>query len=788
MLIKQWLDSLVNRAVALVVIAIVLSALLVTVSGFLLSRSELEQQARNQVETIATLIAGELDDKLALRLETLNHVAQGLSMPEDAMVARAGILIRRQTALEHLFDAVFLMDKNGRIIAENPEDFRQVGLDASGREYFRRVSSTFTPVISEPFISNYKGKPAVMIAAPIFDHRQHFIGVIGGGIVLDGNNFLDQIGSVRIGATGYFGVSTRSGLEVANQRSEEAMAPVQVANPTLRNAMEGFEGTVDTRDGNGVRTIMSVQQLTQVPWFVSASWPAREALAPITRTIDAFLWLLLLVAVLIAPLALWRFRRLMAPLKTLGNQIRERHLGMRSDPVDVSGGREIRQVAEIFNTVMDERDEVLVSLAEREAFFRSLTHSAPIGIVQTDVLGRIEFANPAFEAIVGQPAEELANSYLASRVHRMDRLEAIAGWKQAIRNQTIFRGQMRLEATASDQVIWGDVMTAAIQTPEKSLGNITVVRDISHELEVEEALRAEQQRADTILGVLQEGVLLVDAGGVIRYANDAACRLLGTEEDCVSGNFFQLVTIETDQREMTRQEFLAAEDLVSLYVTVRNTEGRPFPIDLTMLHIRQGREDERLVFVLRDDSERRRQEERLSWEATHDSLTQLLNRRAFNASLNSCLGESPRQGARSVLMLIDLDHFKPVNDEGGHLLGDDLLKRLADLFQDSVRQSDTVARLGGDEFGIILPACGMVRAEALAERIRAGVEALRIEQDGRTFGVTTCIGLTELSPEDTGPREAMARADEGCYIAKSRGRNAVVVVPSPPAGGDAGLP
>jgi diguanylate cyclase (GGDEF)-like protein/PAS domain S-box-containing protein len=781
-LIKQWFGSLVNRAVALVVVAIILSALLVTVAGSLLSRSELEQQARNQVETIATLIAGELDDKLALRLEALNHVAQNLTMSRDVLNARAQILIRRQTALEHLFDAVYLMDENGLVVAEHPEDYRQSGLDVSKREYFRRVASTLTPVISEPYLSHYQEKPAIMVAAPIFDHRQRFIGVIGGAIALDGNNFLDQFINIRIGTTGYLGVATRSGFVVVNQRDERAMSPVRVANPVLRDAMEGFEGTVDTRNSSGEKTIMSVQQLTQVPWFVSASWPAREALAPMTRTLDAFVWILLAVILLIAPLALWRFRRLMAPLKTLGEQIRERHLGMRSDPVDVAGGKEIRQVAEIFNTVTDERDEVLVSLAEREAFFRSLTQSAPIGIVQTDVLGRIEFANPAFEAIVGHPAEQLTYSYLANRVHESDRLEAIAGWKTAIRNQSVFRGRLRLASPAPDRVIWGDVMTAAIQTPEKALGTITVVRDISHELEVEEALRAEQQRAETILGVLQEGVLMVDVAGVIRFANDAACRLLGTEGECVLRNFFQLVTIETEEREITAEQFLTGDDLDSLYVTLRNSLGVPFPIDLTMLHIRQGREDERLVFVLRDDSDRRRQEERLSWEATHDSLTQLLNRRAFNASLVRTLGEAGRQEARSVLMLIDLDYFKPVNDEGGHLLGDDLLKRLADLFKDAVRQSDTVARLGGDEFGIILPACGMTRAEALAERIRADVEALRIDHEGRSFGVTTSIGLTELTAEDSGPREVMARADEGSYIAKSRGRNRVVVVPSPPAG------
>ncbi|MEE3168689.1 MAG: diguanylate cyclase [Pseudomonadota bacterium] len=782
MLRHRWFGSLVNRAVALVVGGILLSALLVTVAGSLLSRAELQQQAQSQVQTIAALVAEELDDKLALRLEALNHVAQSLTMSDQVLKTRARVLVRRQTALQHLFDGIYLVDENGRVVAEHPEAFRQTGLSVRDREYFQRVSSMLTPVISEPYRSNYQNKPAVMIAAPIFDHRQRFIGMIGGAILLEGDNFLKQFIGLRIGETGRLSLATRSGIVVADERDGRIMSPVRVANPVLQDAMGGFEGTLETRAADGERTILSVQQMSQVPWFVAASWPAREALAPITRTLDAFVWTLLGVILLIAPLALWRFSRLMAPLTALGEQIRERHLGMRSEPVSVSGGTEIRQVAEIFNTVMDERDEVLGSLAEREAFFRSLTQSAPIGIVQTDVLGRIEFANPAFEAIIGLPAEELTYSYLANRVDQADRAQAVAGWKQAIRNQSVFRGRLRLETINPDQVVWGDVMTAAIQTPEKALGTITVVRDISRELEVEEALRDEQQRAESILGVLQEGVLMVDVTGVIRYANDAACRFLGTEGECVLRNFFELVTIQNEEGPLQRDRFLAGEDLDSLYITLANNQGQSFAIDLTMLHIRRGREDERLVFVLRDDSDRRRQEERLSWEATHDSLTHLLNRRAFNASLIKCLGETSRQEAPSVLMLIDLDHFKPVNDEGGHLVGDDLLKRLAELFRESVRQSDTVARLGGDEFGIILPACGMARAEALAERIRSGVESLRIEHDGRSFGVTASIGLTALTPQDSSPREVMSRADEGSYIAKSHGRNAVVVVPSPPAG------
>lgn len=779
MMIRRWLGSLVNRAVVLVICFTLLSALVVTVVGALLSQSELEQQAKNQVSTIAQLLASEMDDRLARRLDTLSHVAKSFTMDETVLTARASVLVRQQTALQHLFDGLYLIDVNGNILAETPESYGLTGFNVSHRDYFQNASQRLTPVISEPYVSIHQDQPAVMIAAPIFDHRQRFIGMIGGALLLSGENFMEEVAGLRIGETGYLGVATRSGITLAHGRTGQVMVPVRVENPVLKAAMEGFEGTRQTRNGDGVRTIMSVRQLDQVPWFVAAVWPAREAFAPITRMTDAFLWTLFGVFGVVTPFALWRFRRLLAPLQVLGQQINERHLGVRSAPVDVSGGREIRQVAEIFNTVMDEREDVLTSLAEREAFFRSLTQSAPIGIIQTDVLGRIDFVNPAFETLIGRPASELQHTYMIQGVYEPDRGAVLNGWRQSLKNKEVFRGRFRIPSRGERDLIWGDVMTAVIETPDKTLGSITVIRDVSRELEVEEALREEQQRAENILGVLQEGVLMVDVEGRIRFANQTACEFLGAEGDCAQQNFFDLVEIQSDDKVLTHNDFLTGGDIDSLYATLKNHNDGRYDIDLTVLHVRQGRFNERMVFVIRDDSERRRQEERLSWEATHDSLTHLLNRRAFSASLLKCQAEVTEPVARSVLMLIDLDHFKPVNDEGGHLLGDDLLKRLADLFKDTVRQSDTVARLGGDEFGIILPMCGLERAEALAERIRARVEELRIEQDGRSFGVTASIGLTELVPGDSGPREVMSRADEGSYTAKSRGRNAVVVMPAP---------
>ena len=779
MLIGRWLGSLVNRAVLFVIGIAVLTALLVALAGSLLSRSELEQQAENQVATIAQLVAGELDDKLSQRLGALTHVAQGFTMSETAFEVRAKVLMRRQTALQHLFDGVYLIDAQGKILAEYPESLNMTGLDVSSRAYFRHASGQLTPHISEPYRSNHEGRPAVMVAVPVFDHQQRFIGMLGGAISLAGKHLIEELSRIRIGKTGYLAIVTRSGIVLAHGRTGEVMQPVKGVNPMLQDAMGGFEGTAQTRNSDGERIILSVQQMSETPWFVAAVWPAREAYAPATRMKDAFLWILLAVILLIVPGVMWRFRRLMAPLQELGQQVHERHLGVRSNPVGGSGGSEIRQVADIFNMVMDERDDVLSSLAEREAFFRSLTRGAPIGIVQADVLGRIEFVNPVFESIIDRKLAELGGTHLVDCVSADDREAAVEGWRKSLAQQEIFRDRIRLQGPSTGRPVWCQVMTATLETPEKVMGTITVVQDISHELEVEEALRDEQQRAENILGVMQDGVLMADTGGVIRYANHAAGRFLGADGEYLDKNVFELISIDHEDQALTHEWFLGRDDLDSLYVTLRNRSSAVFDVDLSMIHIRQGRENERLVFVLRDDTDRRREEERLSWEATHDSLTQLLNRRAFTVSLNKCLDEAARQEASSVLMLIDLDHFKPVNDEGGHLLGDELLRRLSDLFKESVRQSDTVARLGGDEFGIILPACGIERAETLSERIRAGVESLELEQDGRMFGVTASIGITELIAGDREPKDVVARADEGTYVAKSKGRNRVVVMPAP---------
>ncbi|MBR0835633.1 GGDEF domain-containing protein [Bradyrhizobium manausense] len=167
------------------------------------------------------------------------------------------------------------------------------------------------------------------------------------------------------------------------------------------------------------------------------------------------------------------------------------------------------------------------------------------------------------------------------------------------------------------------------------------------------------------------------------------------------------------------------------------------------------------------------EKERLAFQASHDWLTGIANRRAFEARLQSEL-DSRGEGSLS-LILLDLDQFKSVNDSCGHLAGDRLLCQVAQLLQRDRRAHDLVARLGGDEFGLVLPQCAPYDAVDIAERLRRSLELFNFAWDDRCFAVTASIGVACIADGNTTLEEAMRWADAACYRAKEKGRNRVQV-------------
>nr|WP_249787106.1 MULTISPECIES: GGDEF domain-containing protein [unclassified Bradyrhizobium] len=167
------------------------------------------------------------------------------------------------------------------------------------------------------------------------------------------------------------------------------------------------------------------------------------------------------------------------------------------------------------------------------------------------------------------------------------------------------------------------------------------------------------------------------------------------------------------------------------------------------------------------------EKERLAWQASHDWLTGLSNRRAFEARLQAEL-DNAAAGALA-LILLDLDQFKSVNHSCGHLAGDRLLCQVSRLLQQDRHAHDLVARLGGDEFGLILPRCSPFDAVDIAERLRRSLELFNFAWDDRCFAVTASIGVACIADGNITLEDAMRRADAACYRAKEKGRNRVQV-------------
>ena len=169
----------------------------------------------------------------------------------------------------------------------------------------------------------------------------------------------------------------------------------------------------------------------------------------------------------------------------------------------------------------------------------------------------------------------------------------------------------------------------------------------------------------------------------------------------------------------------------------------------------------------------------LSWQASHDPLTGLLNRREFEQCLEQAIadvsGDASIADRPPILAYLDLDCFKIVNDTCGHAAGDELLRQVANLFKGHLRTSDLLARLGGDEFGILLQQCSLEEARQVAERLRSSIAALRFCWQGRVFAIGVSIGLTAVTKGCGSSAALLNTADAACYAAKNRGRNRIQV-------------
>ena len=298
----------------------------------------------------------------------------------------------------------------------------------------------------------------------------------------------------------------------------------------------------------------------------------------------------------------------------------------------------------------------------------------------------------------------------------------------------------------------------------------------------EKALQWEKDRAQVTLASIGDGVIATDDEGAIVYMNPAAELLTHWSASQAVGlplaSLFNLLDENAEKDSFTLIDRILSGQLKGgseHAKMIQRLDGSTVSVTLVGAPIQGNGTMAGTVLVLHDMTQERQYIANLSWQATHDALTGLANRREFEQRLEQALGGLVRPSTRHALMFLDLDQFKLVNDTCGHAAGDELLRHICALLQAGLREGDTLARLGGDEFGVLLENTEPCVAERIAEGLRQTIQELHFVWKGRPFMTTVSIGLVHVSQAPTTLEASLRAADMACYMAKEKGRNRVQV-------------
>jgi Amt family ammonium transporter len=287
-----------------------------------------------------------------------------------------------------------------------------------------------------------------------------------------------------------------------------------------------------------------------------------------------------------------------------------------------------------------------------------------------------------------------------------------------------------------------------------------------------------EQRSLAMLASIEDAVILLDAEGRIEYANLAAEGMIGYRGAEMIGRPLAEIYRATEENSGTHC-CLDYEEIIRIDnrpLLLRHRKGPIFPVEQSITRLRgDNGQVEGRVLVLKDVSQSRKLTAQLNWQSTHDLTTRLYNRAEFDRRLSQLLEESEFEGSKHGLLYLDIDRFKVVNDNCGHVAGDELLRQAGALIKHSIRGSDLLARIGGDEFVVLLSNCSLEVAQRIAEAIRGEFQRFRFAWGDKVFSQSISIGLVSIDKESQGLRQVLSYADTACFAAKEAGRNQVHV-------------
>ncbi len=417
-------------------------------------------------------------------------------------------------------------------------------------------------------------------------------------------------------------------------------------------------------------------------------------------------------------------------------------------------------------------------LIESEERFRQVAESSRAVIWECNSDFKYTYMSPVIESLLGyKPDEMIGKHYLSflpdSDLEQVKKTIALFNHENSEFKDFEFRiiardGSVR-HASASGKVIFDDHKNI------KCVRGIT--QDITDRKQAADTLHEAYSLQQTILESTADGILVVDNDRNIRSFNTKFQEIWGIPEKILSHNDHRFFTAFTsamfDDSELyeSRINQIYSNNSVESHDLLFFHDGRIIE-RYSYPHRRKGMTVGR-VWSFRDITESHKLTKQLSYEASHDALTGLLNRREFEKCLTQLIKNDRDQKSEHALCYLDLDQFKLVNDTCGHVAGDVLLKHIVMMLNSTARQTDTIARIGGDEFIILMEHCTLDQAKRVANELCEKIGNYRFSWENNHFKIGVSIGLVPISGETINIHDLLIQADTACYTAKDRGGNRI---------------
>ncbi|MEM6513107.1 MAG: EAL domain-containing protein [Pseudomonadota bacterium] len=449
--------------------------------------------------------------------------------------------------------------------------------------------------------------------------------------------------------------------------------------------------------------------------------------------------------------------------------------------LQVSGDDSAARLAGTVNKLLDALGERDQKIQGRDRLFHAFAKTLPEIVLVHDE--KILLANESAASLIGLEPAQLTGREVADLVKPAYRaLFRKTMTKRLAGQNTPNRLEIQL-INGNESGLWVEAQSSTIEFNSRP-AILTIARDVSHRKSLEVSLSRSKRQAQYTLESIAEGVLTTDNEGRIDYMNLAAESRVGVKRDVAVGHrtaeLFKLVD-DVDRRSLGDpvERCLAIRRRVNMgrrAVMISNDGEQEHSVEITASPIRgPGKSISGTVVVVHDVSELRGLTRKMSYQATHDPLTGLINRREFERRLDEAMDSAHAEEAVHMLFYMDLDRFKAVNDSCGHLAGDNMLREVAALIKEQVRDSDFVGRLGGDEFGALLIGCPIDKARQIASDVCDAIAKYRFVWKDKIFNIGISIGLVEISHVSGTVQDVMSAADSACYVAKQQGKGRVHV-------------